>query len=108
MNSITRREFGGAVLVLGSGARKLFGATGLDEALRTGAQKHKIPAVVAMVANSDKIIWSGAYGKRDSASSINVNNDSMFQIASMTKAITSTAALQLVEQGKVKLDEPVS
>ena len=60
-----------------------------------------------MAASADKILYSGAFGTRDS-SGVPVTADSIFRIASMTKAITTTAALQLVEQGKVKLDEPVS
>jgi CubicO group peptidase (beta-lactamase class C family) len=61
-----------------------------------------------MVASSDKILYSGAFGKRDAASGVAVQPDSIFQIASMTKAITSAAAMQLVERGKLKLDEPVA
>ena len=70
--------------------------------------RRKIPCVVAMVATADKITYTGAFGKRDSASGIDVKPDSIFAIASMTKAITSTAAMQLVEQGKINLHEPVS
>ena len=108
MIPITRREFAGAALLLGAGARGLRAAVNLDETLRTGIQRRKIPAVVAMVANADSITYQGAFGKRDSASGVDVNADSIFSIASMTKAITSAAALQLVEQGKLQLDEPVS
>ncbi len=61
-----------------------------------------------MAATRDKITYSGAFGKRDSASGINVDADSIFMIASMTKPVTSVAAMQLVEQGKLKLDEPAS
>ena len=50
----------------------------------------------------------GAYGKRDSASGVDVTPDSIFYIASMTKAVTSVAALQLVEHGKLNLDQPVA
>ena len=61
-----------------------------------------------MAATSDKITYTGAFGKRDSASGIDVTPDSLFVIASMTKPVTSVAAMQLVEQGKLKLDEPAS
>jgi CubicO group peptidase (beta-lactamase class C family) len=61
-----------------------------------------------MVASTDSILYSGAFGKRDSASGIDVKPDSIFAIASMTKAITSVAAMQLVERGRLKLDEPVA
>ena len=105
---ITRREFGFAALGLGLQVRKLGAATSLDDILRTGIQRRRIPAVAAVVATAEKITYQGAFGKRDIASGINVTPESIFAIASMTKAITSTAALQLVEQGKVTLDEPVS
>ena len=97
----SRREFGGLALVLGAQTRRLFGATGIDETLREGMKRRKIPRVVAMAATADKITYTGAFGKRDATSGINVKTDSIFAIASMTKAITSTAAMQLVEQGKV-------
>jgi CubicO group peptidase (beta-lactamase class C family) len=79
----------------------------IDETLRSGIAARKIPAAVAMVANANKTLYSGAFGTRDS-SGVPVQTDSIFQIASMTKAITTVAALQMVEQGKVGLDDPVS
>lgn len=60
-----------------------------------------------MFASRNKILYAGAFGTRDSPG-VPVNADTIFAIASMTKAITTAAALQLVEQGKVQLDEPVS
>ena len=108
MSFLNRREFTGAVLTLGAQARLLRGATGIDETLRSSMQRRKIPAVTAMAATSGKTTYSGAFGKRDSTSGVDVTIDSIFAIASMTKAITTTAALQLVERGKLTLDEPAS
>jgi len=108
MSIISRREFGGAVLALGAGARKVWSAPGIDETLRDGMQHRKIPAVAAMAATADKTTYAGAFGKRDSASGVDLKVDSIFAIASMTKAITTTAALQLVERGKLTLDEPAA
>jgi methyl acetate hydrolase len=108
MMNITRREFAQAALALGVTARALRGATSIDDTLRTGMQRRQIPAVVAMVSTAGKITYQGAFGARDASSGVKVTQDSIFAIASMTKAITSTAALQLVDQGKLKLDEPVS
>jgi methyl acetate hydrolase len=105
---ISRREFGGLALVVSAQTQRLFGAVGIDETLRDGIAKRKIPAVVGMAATADKITYAGAFGKRDSASGIAVKLDSIFAIASMTKAVTSVAAMQLVERGKMTLDEPVS
>jgi methyl acetate hydrolase len=61
-----------------------------------------------MAATSSKITYTGAFGKRDSKSGVAVTPESIFMIASMTKPVTSVAAMQLVEQGKLKLDEPAS
>ena len=107
MPQISRRKFGGLVAMLGAQARRLSGAANLDETLRSGIAQRKIPAAVGMAASERGMLYSGAFGTRDS-SGVPVAADSIFAIASMTKAITTVAALQLVEQGKVKLDEPVS
>jgi len=61
-----------------------------------------------MAATADKTVYEGAFGKRDSASDVDVTMGSIFRIASMTKAITTVAAMQLVERGTLTLDEPVS
>lgn len=108
MQSITRRQFGATTLALALPSRALRGAPSLDETLRVNLQKRGIPAAAAIVANADHVTYSGAFGNRDSASSVKVSADSIYRIASMTKAVTATSAMQLVEQGKLKLDEPVS
>ena len=110
MPEISRRHFNAALLALGAQLRSVWGAAaaGIDRTLRASLQRHKIPACVAMAATSGKTTYSGAFGKRDSASGVDVHADSLFTIASMTKPITSVAAMQLVEQGKLKLDEPAS
>src|SRR5262245_61898139 len=108
MLSINRREFCETVLVL-TQARNLFGAANaLDDNLRASLEKRKIPAVVAKVATAEETTYAGAFGTRDSTSGVKVTTDSIFAIASMTKAVTSVAAMQFVESGKVKLDEPVA
>lgn len=106
MFTLDRRQFAATLAGLAAGSGKLFAGAGIDESLRRGLERRKIPAAVAMVANADQTIYVGAHGRRDSASGTSVTAESIFSIASMTKAITSTAALQLVEQGKLKLDEP--
>jgi len=97
------------MLAVGSQARTLAAsATSIDETLRTGIARRKIPAVAAMAATATQTFYAGAFGKRDGSSGIDVKPDSIFAIASMTKAIASTAAMQLVEQGKLQLDQPAS
>jgi len=108
MLNLTRREFSQAAVAFGAMARGLRGATSIDDTLRLGIERRKIPAAVAMVSTGGKSTYQGAFGTRDAASGVKVTQDSIFAIASMTKAITSAAALQLVDQGKLKLDEPLS
>ena len=105
---MNRREFCGSMMAVSAGTRSVWAAPSLDETLRTGIERRKIPAVAAKVASATQTTYSGAFGKRDSASGVAVTPDSIFYIASMTKAITSAAAMQLVERGKVKLDEPAA
>jgi methyl acetate hydrolase len=108
MSSISRREFGGVMLTLGAGAEIASGAGGIDETLRASVKRRRIPAAVAMVATAESTTYTGAFGKLDSAAVADLSPDSIFRIASMTKAVTSVAAMQLVEQGKLTLDEPVA
>jgi methyl acetate hydrolase len=90
-----------------AGAKK-DGLNVVDEILRQAADTKEVPGVVAVAANSDGVIYEGAFGKRDLANGTDMTADSVFWIASMTKALTATAAMQMVEQGKLQLDEPIS
>ena len=65
------------------------------------------PGVVAMAASDRGILYEGAFGRRDLAAGPAMTLDTVFRIASMTKAVTSVAAMQLVEEGKIELDEPI-
>jgi methyl acetate hydrolase len=79
----------------------------IDELLRQKSADKEIPGVVAMAANGNEVIYQGAYGKRDLSKDDAMTADSVFWIASMTKAITAAGAMQLVEQGKLSLDAPI-
>jgi CubicO group peptidase (beta-lactamase class C family) len=79
----------------------------IDHILRQKSDAREIPGVVAMAANSKELIYQGAFGKRDLSKDDAMTPDSVFWIASMTKAITAAAAMQLVEQGKLSLDAPI-
>jgi methyl acetate hydrolase len=80
----------------------------LDQILEESVSEGKVPGVVAITANHDGVIYEGAFGQRIIDSDTPMTLDTVFWIASMTKAITSVAAMQLVEKGKIQLDEPVS
>jgi methyl acetate hydrolase len=79
----------------------------IDQILRQKCEAKDIPGVVAMAATGSEVIYQGAFGKRDLSKEDPMTADSVFWIASMTKAITSAAGMQLVEQGKLSLDEPI-
>src|SRR6195952_2841672 len=79
----------------------------IDQILRQKADAKEIPGVVAMAASGKDVIYQGASGKRDLSKDDAMTADSVFWIASMTKAVTSAAAMQLVEQGKLSLEGPI-
>jgi CubicO group peptidase (beta-lactamase class C family) len=79
----------------------------IDQALRQKSDAKEIPGVVAIAATGKDIVYQGAFGKRDLGTGVDMTLDSVFWIASMTKAITSAAAMQLVEQGKLSLNDPI-
>ncbi len=79
----------------------------LDEVLRRAVEAGDVPGVVALAATDHGILYQGAFGRRDIAGIPPMSLDTIFRIASMTKAVTSVAAMQLVEKGKLTLDEPI-
>ena len=83
----------------------------IDQILRQKSDAKEIPGVVAVAATGNEVIYQGAFGKRDLSKDDPKDNamttDSVFWIASMTKAVTSAGAMQLVEQGKLSLDAPI-
>jgi methyl acetate hydrolase len=82
-------------------------STQIDQILRQKCESKEIPGVVAIAATGDEVIYQGAFGKRDLSKDDPMTLDSVFWIASMTKAVTTAAGMQLVEQGKLSLDEPI-
>lgn len=78
----------------------------IDAALQAMVAAKEIPGVVAMAANEASVVYQGAFGFRNMATATPMSPDTIFRIASMVKLLTSVAALQLVERGKLKLDEP--
>jgi len=80
----------------------------IDEVLKAATDRGDVPGVVAMAATREGPVYQGAFGRRALPEGGAMTADTVFWIASMTKAITSTAAMQLVEQGKVSLDRPIA
>ncbi|WP_051382269.1 serine hydrolase domain-containing protein [Bradyrhizobium sp. Tv2a-2] len=80
----------------------------IDRALRAKVEAGEIPGVVAMAANGERRLYEGAFGFRNMTDGARMSTDTVFRIASMVKLLTSVAALQLVEQGRLQLDEPAA
>ncbi len=80
----------------------------IDRLLHQATEAGAIPGVVAMAADAAGPIYEGAFGQRAQPDGPPMTTDTVFRIASMTKAITATAAMQLVEQGRLSLDAPAS
>ena len=70
--------------------------------------RKQIAGAVALVIHHGKVAYQGAFGKQDVEAGIPMSPDTIFRIASMTKPITSTAAMILVERGRIDLSDPIS
>lgn len=104
---MTRRRFGSTLAAIASQAPQLCAAPSVADVLHSGVTQRKIPAAVGVFADANKTLYAGAFGSRD-ASGFPLTADCIFGIASMTKAVTTVAAMQLVEEGKIQLEEPVA
>lgn len=80
----------------------------VDALLKRATDAGDVPGVVAMAAEGDSTIYEGAFGTRRLGAVRPMAIDTVAWIASMTKPVTSTAAMQLVERGRLQLDEPAS
>jgi CubicO group peptidase (beta-lactamase class C family) len=81
---------------------------GLDRIFMDAVTSKAMPGIVAVAATDGGISYEGAFGKRELGKDAPMTLDSVVWIASMTKAITATAAMQLVEQGKLTLERPAA
>jgi methyl acetate hydrolase len=82
--------------------------SGIAEPLRQAAQSGDVPGVAAAVATADGAIFEEAFGIRDLATGEPMTTDTVVWIASMTKAVTGACAMQLVERGKISLDDGIA
>jgi methyl acetate hydrolase len=93
---------------LGTGhAQNSPGNAAIDASLRDAVERKDVPGVVALVTNRERVLYQGAFGVADVSTGRALQADALFRIASMTKPVTSLALMQLIEQGRIGLDDPV-
>nr|WP_297348482.1 serine hydrolase domain-containing protein [uncultured Glaciecola sp.] len=104
-------SFKDRVLPISSTVNSIISIEGADRITKT-MQKHvdegRLPGVMTMISHKGNIVYGKALGMRDIESEDPLELDDIFRIYSMTKPITSTAIMMLVEKGKISLDDPVS
>ncbi|MEA1787568.1 serine hydrolase domain-containing protein [Arenibacter sp. GZD96] len=80
----------------------------IDAMLQKAVADEDVPGIVALIARNGKIVFHKAYGMADNTANRSLKNDDIFRIASQTKAITATAVMMMWEEGKFRLDDPIS
>ncbi len=80
----------------------------IEAVIQSYVDQERTPGVVAIVARNGKVAWSGSYGLADRETGRPMTADALFRIASQTKAVTSVAAMILVEEGRLRLGDRVS
>ncbi|MBI3208413.1 MAG: beta-lactamase family protein, partial [Candidatus Solibacter usitatus] len=80
----------------------------LSAAMRGYIERGEVPGTVMLVARRGRVVHLEAQGKMDISANTPLRTDSIFRIASMTKAITSVAAMMLLEEGRFLLSDPIS
>jgi methyl acetate hydrolase len=84
------------------------GSAAIGTFLKGAIARGDVPGVVVLVTGPDRVLYHEAYGKMNTAKGVEMQKDAIFNIASMTKAVTSVGTMMLVEEGKLALDDDVS
>jgi CubicO group peptidase (beta-lactamase class C family) len=112
---------GGALLLLAAASARAEGTFDIPAGAHFNPQKlekigeffknevatGKIPGAIVLIEQHGKPVYHEFFGVRDPATKLPMTDDTIFRIFSMTKPITSVAAMMLVDQGRLKLDDPV-
>ncbi len=80
----------------------------IGETLKADIEAGRIPGAVIAIARRGKLVALDAYGWRDKAAGVAMTTDTIFNIASMTKPMTTVGALMLYERGKILIDDPLA
>ena len=84
------------------------GAAALSKFLADATARGDVPGAVVAVVGKDGLLYHEAFGASSTLRNAPMSKDTIFNIASMTKAVTSVAIMMLVEEGKLKLDDDVA
>jgi CubicO group peptidase (beta-lactamase class C family) len=79
----------------------------LEQAFAADIQKKRYPGAVMLIARDGRVAYEKALGVQDTVTGAPMRIDSIFRIYSMTKPVVSVVAMQLVEEGRIRLDDPV-
>jgi len=80
----------------------------IEAAILPGVEAGELAGAAALVWRNDAVLQSAAVGRRDLVSGLPVERDTIFLIASLTKPVTTVAALMLLDEGRFDLDEPIT
>lgn len=83
-------------------------ADSVDDYFRTAMRESHIPGLQVAIVKNDRILKVASYGLANVQDDVKVDDTTVFNLASITKAFTSVAVMQLVEQGVLKLSSPIS
>jgi methyl acetate hydrolase len=84
------------------------GASAIGTFLKSAIARGDVPGVVVLVTGPDRVLYHDAFGKMSLGQGTDMQKDSIFNIASMTKAVTSAGVMMLIDEGKLSLDDEVS
>jgi len=106
----TRSIFCAAVLLLVPEAAALAGDRfdGIRKSIEVKLAERHVPSIAVAVAQGDKILWEEGFGLANRERRIAATADTMYSLASISKSLTATALMTLVQAGKVDLDRPVN
>src|SRR5882724_5723884 len=80
----------------------------IDDFINAEIATGKIPGAIVLIQRHGKPVYFKWFGKRDVDAGIDMTRDAIFPLHSLTKTVTSFAAMMLVDRGKIKLDDPVA
>lgn len=97
-----------ALAFLAAAQNRLAGSAEIDAYLTSVARNTRIPGIVALAVDADRVVYTGAFGMQNVGEGVPMAADSIFRMASMTKPVTSVAVMILVQEGDIGLDDAIA